>query len=538
MMTAIKTLMGKEDVACLYQQFMQLAYDHKIIYFYQLSDDRKTLTICNTYRITRQDDGQISFYTFSFQSDEWVAVRYQDFFYFQIFPIAHQSSYASILTTVIDRMGKDFIRRHGLTYPNPDDNPLWLIKRIARKQLLKRARKLKIETSGWMPTFVKYFLDKTVLKVIMTTSRYISAHKYFGYLVHKTDCLRVWHENRNLLPLLDKMPRSDWQRSDLFSKDTWVKSARPGRKTTILDRGAFKKAGFKSLNTKAEWRVLHKLSSQTLSRFKLPDDLDFISVLVALRLSEKVPVTVINYLLKFNRRSRLTLEAKVTLYRAFIYQCIQLWQTQGFRYLQALIKCLYRSRNGVADEVALYDLFYLADYLRSYDPATITTHFKKNTTLKSLRQRAEAWHEEIVLREIQTQRNDTWLSPIATDPVTVIKQCTITQILNHYHLVKEGKELHHCIASYVRDCREGQYLAYSIVHKNGARATLGVGFDQESRQLYFDQLRSSCNGKAITAIETAATIFINQTLQAALNKTSSHHADPMLQSENSQNYYQ
>jgi len=73
-------------------------------------------------------------------------------------------------------------------------------------------------------------------------------------------------------------------------------------------------------------------------------------------------------------------------------------------------------------------------------------------------------------------------------PSSGIEIPNAVQIMNYGDLYAEGKNMHHCVASYHRDVLNGSYFVYHIEY-NGAKATIGV----YANEFTLDQVRGPCN---------------------------------------------
>jgi hypothetical protein len=93
----------------------------------------------------------------------------------------------------------------------------------------------------------------------------------------------------------------------------------------------------------------------------------------------------------------------------------------------------------------------------------------KNKTLNSLLRDSDEWHEKIV--KTKEHENDYWdgfdipnytfIDGLHLEKVDQITY-TITQIKNSKELIKEGRELRHCVSSYARDCISGNDSIWSL----------------------------------------------------------------------------
>lgn len=78
----------------------------------------------------------------------------------------------------------------------------------------------------------------------------------------------------------------------------------------------------------------------------------------------------------------------------------------------------------------------------------------------------------------------------------------IKEIITYEDLKNEGREMEHCVASYVSWCANGEYRAFSL-YLGEERATLGLAQMRDSMKFNFDQIRGKNNDPVSVAMEKA-----------------------------------
>ncbi|CAK1798808.1 PcfJ domain-containing protein [Vibrio splendidus] len=89
----------------------------------------------------------------------------------------------------------------------------------------------------------------------------------------------------------------------------------------------------------------------------------------------------------------------------------------------------------------------------------------------------------------------------------------VEEITTGLGLRREGREMEHCVFSYLDDCVKQRYRVFTLT-SNAERATLGLYQDSVSRLVQYDQLRGARNDLSSQAIEQVAKQLIE-----TINKT-------------------
>lgn len=141
----------------------------------------------------------------------------------------------------------------------------------------------------------------------------------------------------------------------------------------------------------------------------------------------------------------------------------------------------------------------------------------KKTTLKSLRRKSEAWHRDTELyNQVQMLRmGEDYKEQIygnLNDLVVEKGMYIFTLIKNHYDLLMEGVEMHHCVESFHRRICKGEYAVFSILNKESEplaksnRFTLGLYLNEG--QVRLDQCKGVYNSKISSDLKATVEEFI------------------------------
>ncbi len=138
----------------------------------------------------------------------------------------------------------------------------------------------------------------------------------------------------------------------------------------------------------------------------------------------------------------------------------------------------------------------------------VTVH--KNQTWYSLVQQHDRWIAEINARaEAQDAEQDETTWPASQWASFDSKGVHIEEITLGKRLREEGKEMEHCVFSYLWDCSQQRYRVFSFQSQN-ERVTLGLYVDPITHQCRYDQLRGHQNAAASNAMEQVAKKLIAQ----------------------------
>ena len=104
----------------------------------------------------------------------------------------------------------------------------------------------------------------------------------------------------------------------------------------------------------------------------------------------------------------------------------------------------------------------LLDYLRAPE-CTIGVPQLRRMTARSLNQRMEDWHHELARRKVGLSKDPFPDRGVPTYCTEVNgREYRIVQVQNAKELFVEGKQMHHCVATYVEDCISGEAAIFSL----------------------------------------------------------------------------
>ena len=144
------------------------------------------------------------------------------------------------------------------------------------------------------------------------------------------------------------------------------------------------------------------------------------------------------------------------------------------------------------------------DWCRSAEPL-----LHKNQNWASINEISNNWHEQESIRrgEFRGYIPDKWNG--ISDSEFRDNEFYIEEITEGTKLLIEGREMHHCVFDYARQCVERSYAVFSIKHKTRLeeRGTLGIGINSSGKCSY-DQLQGVCNSYTNAAMESFAKRYI------------------------------
>ncbi len=133
----------------------------------------------------------------------------------------------------------------------------------------------------------------------------------------------------------------------------------------------------------------------------------------------------------------------------------------------------------------------------------------KNQTWYSLTQQHERWIAKLnVENQAKAEALDatTWTS---CQNAYMLPKVSIEEITAGQRLRQEGREMEHCVFSYLEDCAKGRYRVFSLKREK-ERATLGLSQDPITLQCQYDQLRGAQNELSSREMEQATRQLIQQ----------------------------
>ena len=357
--------------------------------------------------------------------------------------------------------------------------------------------------------------DEELLRLLeplhINSDRQIRLSHYLAARPHKRGLARLNRESPDFLPLLNLIPPAWWARRDLL-RDKVLRAASPAFQN-ISPAGLrwLRKApaeilgGLHSHLSELHWHL--EVEIRRICYLELP-----ISIIkeTAEVMAELFPRS----LNEFGEYSHdLVFEAVWDL-----LEMLCMWMGDGYSAAdRRLVRLLARhvlktaadNRRGRADlELEdcheLYIIRYIREKTEVFDWYETEGRQRglpdKNSTWLSLKRRSDKWHEEVWQRKMAEGENVAWESLLGETAIDGIK---ITPLVSGLDLYLEGREMRHCVSSYVQRCLKEGFRIFSLVEPGGERSTLSL-VPQKGGMFVIDQLNGPYNGRVSPAASKAA----------------------------------
>lgn len=327
-------------------------------------------------------------------------------------------------------------------------------------------------------------MDRELVSAMVSMAN--RAHTLRDYLrcaAHRHAILRVAKERRNVLPLLTCIKSSEWDRPDLFARNTWVADA--GGKSPIEEEDfqQFDLHGerFRALLSASSHRWLMSAPATVVRTWAVAKNPLVLENIAKANISEKVPAMVWGMLIESSTRFQITAlgvcEPIQRLYRIFALHHRNVWLTEGYQALKNLGPNAPNPDGPEGSVRGFTELIDIVDWLRAEG---IAQGFpERNSTWKSLKRRSHEWHERTReqrhLSTIQTGLKLSWRSLIDEVEIDGVKFAALTTT---DMLRAESLSQRHCVETYDEECDLGGYLVFSCEEQDGTRSTIGLHRDQ------------------------------------------------------------
>lgn len=137
----------------------------------------------------------------------------------------------------------------------------------------------------------------------------------------------------------------------------------------------------------------------------------------------------------------------------------------------------------------------ILDYLIAHQEFKVAN----NSSLNTINRRVEYWHQVLTIlrsaNDIEVMKSDTWNTSLLCEPIQNNELC-ITEINSAYALYTEGRDVQHCIYTYLYRCRHTkafgengpEYIAFSVrsLHSDD-KSTIGLVWNYNNLSYIFDQ---------------------------------------------------
>lgn len=125
---------------------------------------------------------------------------------------------------------------------------------------------------------------------------------------------------------------------------------------------------------------------------------------------------------------------------------------------------------------------HLIDYLH-HEKQARPDFSLKGRTIASMVRRMDAWHRELWQLKYLENKAKNWLpstfSGFEGKTTFVEGEFEFVQILDQHDLIEEGREMRHCVASYVDGCIAGNYSIWSLRKKSTLERLLTLQINQQ-----------------------------------------------------------
>lgn len=503
-------------MAAVWHKSRDLIVKHKLLRictYQEIECGSKQLTICNSWRIHRSLDNEVTTFEYNFATALWEPCSdYSSWPNIRLFSQGMACEGIIIRSTlfkVLNSSGFNDLtelqaQRNGKQSMQPYQLEKALVQRYLRTGKNRKTVASRFDFStGCRALYAalwQHILDKQVMSAMGVINRSpLTLHEYLVYSRHREGLLKVSSERRNLLPILPLIHPTHWLRPDLFSRKLWV---RDGRKSTALDRKPVRLSNkLSSFKSASAWNWLSKASPVIVRAWADSTSNNLLLNIALANINLKIPVNAYVFLFRTVHLRTLDVcpQAQAFL-RLYASHCANLWRDEGFTGFSRWLKV--SAPNEMSD---LLDYLSAEGFARSFP--------NKHSTWSSLRRRSHDWHQRVYLESLQIREKLEWKSVL---PETVIDEIVFVPLTSSYDLALEGFHLKHCIGGqdYINYCFRGFYRAFSVTEACGTRSTLGLRLDQKDKntvKVVVDQQRGIMNSEpsnpALKAGEKLATLY-------------------------------
>ena len=316
-------------------------------------------------------------------------------------------------------------------------------------------------------------------KILCVHWNSLSLREYVQYAAHRDSVLRVIHERKPLFPLLRYIPSEKWGLSDCLSR----------KNITDFDDEDKSAESSADVLTPAGYKWLHSASVAITSSKLLSRSPTIANRMGLVKIQDHIPVALWKKLIQLDHRFRGMRGNKqhdallVRFYELFAKHAIQIRSCDGY---QKYKKFVYLSQ---WDDDPMD--FELVDWLRQQG---LSEGFpKKNSTWNSLIKQSDSWHREIQMKKLGT--DFSWDDEMGLLLTETINNLHVKPLLSLYALFDEGRDMHHCVASFAQDCQNGVYRVFSLTSVDDATQRSTLGIFKERGHWYIDQHKGYCNAK-------------------------------------------
>lgn len=230
----LKPFKGRHDCAEVLQRVTRLVFELQLLKPIQVEelDGALNITLCNLWRIQRLANGSVRCFEYRMAEQTWYATTsLKTWPKLEFWPISKHSASDMCKSMYYAAFDHIFLQAGMHDLPKGYDhlNQFHPQERLrssvyaryicSKNALLKRNMPYKY----WAKVIFKQLLDQDLFKTVLSSHwKKLDLKTYLHYAMNRKAVMRVAREHKNLLPLLEFIPKSHWKRLDLFAHANWM----------------------------------------------------------------------------------------------------------------------------------------------------------------------------------------------------------------------------------------------------------------------------------------------------------------------------
>lgn len=497
----------------IYKKWYEYFDKLQMFNFYKLNKSKSEIIICGIFKIRRNKNKQLLLKKYVIKSNKWVPISTKssnspiNLTNLKLFQTSVKYTFEQIMKDAL----KELFSQCTITNQEKANIEGWQIEQIFIKTKLKFTKNKENFIKAFIREFHEHFVKKEVYSFCCKIFQEIPSLKQYSYVdsLDLKSLQRIEKENKNLLPLVAYLPADKIIESDIFSKKNWVighdkdKSMLPGGYHGYYRYYRHYRTRYKynqeilKFETTAHWRFFKSLpvtSTIYIYKYCFLSKIGF-DLLLRINNIRNQQVYIINALVKLISLICLTNnfnEIDMKKYGIFLNICLndilkrkKLLSKSDFRsFIDYFVKDKKPNNEDIYTDASLFfdGIYDILDYFAHEMP-----NLNKNSTFNSIFNLTRKWEDRI--SKLQINKNRKWKS-LSID--YEYDNFSVKEIDNEYELNQEGKEMHHCVYSYIDNALKEQYRIFSIKGTTTQyRATLGIERVGENWEL--NQVRGYCN---------------------------------------------
>lgn len=487
----LRVLFGREDLSDFYRTAMNKFFELKMNKLSECQDfeDRKELIICGIWKISvKKDDSaidHIKVYRLHVVANLWEEMPITSLPQILLLPMGKSDIWRSLLKGILWNDVFPILGYYSFQFLHTFDDPKGKLGRSKVGELIVNSilKKLDAKLMGYAVKTLRkniyaQVIDREFFKVAMSINfRRLPLSDYLQYANNKPHLIRVYKENRNLIPLIASISADQWHRTDLFSEKLWVKSERVQKEVGIKVLSnlrqvahifnqrveATESGGLGSFDNVSSYRWLMKAPHSVVQSVCLNGSISaykkqhiLILAKATQNLKYKIPVIALRHILQITNNdnySESNLIKVQRLYHLYLSHVGWLWEDQGY----------------AAAKQYSTDHRNLSEVIDWFNREGCEKYPTKNSTWSSLVRKSNEWHREMISYKVK--HNYKWSQPF--DEI-FIDGISIKPLSSTIALTIEGNEMKHCVAVYHKSCYEDKYRVFTLKDDKQVHSTLGV----------------------------------------------------------------